>query len=261
MIDYHVHTMLCNHARGAMEQYVDRAVRAGLQEICFLDHLTLDKNGRDLSMTPEELPLYYYAARRMQAAYTGKIKIKVGLETDFTPELWDSAQKAAERFDFDVIGGSVHFIKNHNLVSPKTAPEHSSPDDKFYESYLDLLDSMLDCSYIDMVCHIDVIKKFGVIPPDWFYQRLGALLDKIAEKNKVLELNTSGIRHPVGEIYPRQDILYQCCRKNIAVCTGSDAHLPGQVGRDFALAETTLKQAGYSHVAGFNRKTRYMIPI
>ncbi|MCF8111803.1 MAG: histidinol-phosphatase [Desulfobacteraceae bacterium] len=260
MIDYHVHTMLCNHARGTMEQYIDHAVGSGLEEICFLEHLTLNESGRHLSLTPDELPLYYYSARRLQAACRGKINIKVGLEIDFIPELWDLAQTKAEQFDFDVIGASVHFIKNQNLVSPKTANKHK-PDNSFYESYLDLLDAMLDCSFIDVICHIDVVKKFSAIPPGWFYERLQALIDKIAEKKKTLEINTSGLRHPVEEIYPRPDLLKQCRKKNIRVCPGSDAHLPEQVGRDFAHAETILKQAGYTSVTGFDRKTPYPIPI
>ncbi|MBW2249280.1 MAG: PHP domain-containing protein [Deltaproteobacteria bacterium] len=40
MIDYHIHTKLCNHARGMMGAYVKRAIEKGLKEICFLDHLT-----------------------------------------------------------------------------------------------------------------------------------------------------------------------------------------------------------------------------
>lgn len=256
MMDYHVHTMLCSHARGTMEQYVDHAVRAGLSEICFLDHLTLNEKGRDLSMTPDEVALYYYSARRLQAAYRGRISIKVGLEVDFTPELSESARSVVERFDFDVTGGSIHFIEEKNLVSSKTSRRRKEkPDASFYEDYLDLLDRMLDCTYIDIVCHLDIIKKFGTIPPDWFYQRAEALLDKIADTGKVLEINTSGAAHPVGEIYPAQRLAEECCRKNIPVCLGSDAHLPEQVGRGFAEAADMLKKAGCTEITGFSRKT------
>ena len=59
MIDYHIHTRLCNHAKGTMEEYIQSAVAKGLREICFLDHLTLTKAGRTLSMAPDEVPLYF----------------------------------------------------------------------------------------------------------------------------------------------------------------------------------------------------------
>ncbi|MCF8095975.1 MAG: histidinol-phosphatase [Desulfobacteraceae bacterium] len=261
-MDYHVHTMLCSHARGTMEQYVNHAMHAGISEICFLDHLTLNKKGRDLSMTPDEVPLYYYAARRLQAAYRGGIKIKVGLEVDFTPELAESARTVAESFDFDVIGGSVHFIDRHNLVSSRTDRRQTEkPDAAFYESYLDLVNRMLDLKYIDIVCHLDVIKKFGTLPPDWFYDKARALLDKIAQTGKVLEINTSGAAHPVGEIYPRPGLLEECRKRNIPLSLGSDAHLPEQVGRGFAEAAKIIKNAGYSRITAFDRKNRYSVPI
>ncbi|MFP4159507.1 MAG: histidinol-phosphatase [Desulfobacterales bacterium] len=262
MMDYHVHTMLCSHARGTMEQYVDHAVRAGLSEICFLDHLTLNEKGRDLSMTTDEVALYYYSARRLQAACRGRIRVKVGLEVDFTPEHAETARSVAERFDFDVIGGSIHFVEEKNLVSSRTSRSHNEkPDASIYEGYLDLLDMMLDCTYIDIVCHMDIIKKFGTIPPDWFYQRAGDLLDKIAQTGKVLEINTSGAAHPAGEIYPAPRLAEQCGSKNIPVCLGSDAHLPEQVGRGFGQAAAVLREAGITSITGFTRKIPYQVSL
>ena len=38
MIDYQVHTSLCGHATGKMEEYVERAIELGLAEIGFSGH-------------------------------------------------------------------------------------------------------------------------------------------------------------------------------------------------------------------------------
>jgi HisJ family histidinol phosphate phosphatase len=37
--DGHVHTNLCHHALGAMEDYVQAAIDRGLRKIIFLEHL------------------------------------------------------------------------------------------------------------------------------------------------------------------------------------------------------------------------------
>jgi len=37
--DSHIHTRLCNHATGEMEEYVLAALNKGLQTIIFLEHL------------------------------------------------------------------------------------------------------------------------------------------------------------------------------------------------------------------------------
>ncbi|MDP3283821.1 MAG: PHP domain-containing protein, partial [Desulfobacterales bacterium] len=84
-VDYHIHTMLCNHAKGGMESYVKKAVSAGMTEICFLDHLTLGEPGNSLSMTPEEVPFYFQAVSHMKNRYKEAISIKAGLEIDFNP--------------------------------------------------------------------------------------------------------------------------------------------------------------------------------
>lgn len=262
MIDYHVHTALCNHARGTMEQYVCRAIEAGLDEICFLDHLTLHEKGRHLSMTPRDVPLYYYAARRLQAAYSGHIRVRVGLELDFTPGHETAARDIVERFDFDVIGGSVHFVCGRNLVRTRTAEDRPlEPDAAFYEQYLQLVGHMLDWPYIDVVCHVDMIKKSGTIPPDWFYEKTGPILDKMAHTGKVLEVNTSGARHPVGQMYPDARILEKCRERNIPLCLGSDAHSPDQVGGGLEAAAGLIKNAGYNCITGFDRRRPYEIPL
>ena len=89
MIDYHVHTSLCNHANGTMEQYIRQAVEIGLTEICFLDHLILHEKGRRLTMSPEELPFYFHAARHLANKYKDQIQVKVGLEVDVIPAYLD----------------------------------------------------------------------------------------------------------------------------------------------------------------------------
>ena len=86
MIDYHLHTLFCNHATGGMERYIQSAVNLGLREICFLDHLTIRKAKAALSMTPEEVPYYFHAVQVLKQKYRNKISVKAGLELDFNPE-------------------------------------------------------------------------------------------------------------------------------------------------------------------------------
>ena len=84
MFDYHVHTSLCNHATGTMEQYVRAAVAKGLATICFLDHLTFQEAGRANAMFPREVPIYVDVARRLARQYRERISVRVGLEIDFS---------------------------------------------------------------------------------------------------------------------------------------------------------------------------------
>ena len=261
-IDYHVHTRLCNHAHGTMEQYVRCAIEKGVAELCFLDHLTLNEQGCDLSMGPEDVPLYVYAVRRLQERYRDRIDVKLGMEVDFTPDRMAEAVRILDRFSFDMIGGSIHFVDDRNIVSSKTNGSGISPDDaEFFDQYLSLIETMADYSCFDVICHLDVVKKFGIQPPVDFFEKMDAILEKIKYKDLVIEVNTSGLSHPARAIYPELVILKRCFEKNIPVTFGSDAHRPEQVGRHFGKAAEILRNIGYRHITGFNRRKRYTISI
>jgi HisJ family histidinol phosphate phosphatase len=165
MIDYHVHTSLCNHATGTMEQYVRAAVDKGLATICFLDHLTFQEGGRANAMVPREVPMYIYEARRLAREYHDRIIVRVGLEVDFSPRHVEQCRGIVDTFDLDVVGSSVHFsmVKMWSaVVRPWASGEMAA--DAVYLKYLAVLESMLDYDYFDVVCHLDLPKKFNQRP-------------------------------------------------------------------------------------------------
>ena len=41
-IDYHLHTELCNHAEGSIQEYAEQAHKLGLKEIAFSDHIPME---------------------------------------------------------------------------------------------------------------------------------------------------------------------------------------------------------------------------
>ncbi len=262
MIDYHVHTPLCNHASGSMARYVRQAMAAGLQEICFLDHLTLHDKGRHLSMTPEELPLYFHAVRRLAEEYKGRIFVKAGLEVDVDEKNAGKIKEIIDPYDLDVIGGSVHFIDGTDLVSSRDtqAREQMGMED-ICARYLENLNAMLELGIADFVCHIDVIKKFGQWASAACDHRFDAILSKISAKKLTVELNTSGYDHLANEPYPGAWLLKKCRDKDIPVTLGSDAHSPEAVGRHYDRARQMLGDAGYRHVSAFTRRNRYEIPL
>ncbi len=266
MIDYHIHTSLCNHAEGTMEAYISKAVSVGLREICFLDHLTFNKAGRMQSMSPEEVPLYLYAVRRFKQKFKGVIKIKAGLEIDFNLAYIDVIEETVNRFSFDVIGSSVHFAGDWNIVSRKAEKDNKKLKfERIYELYLACLDKMLEYDYFDFVCHLDIIKKFNRKASRECEEKLenkfDEILSKISYNNQAVEINTSGYDHPVKELYPSEHLLVKCREKNISVTLGSDAHSPDDVGQHYDKAASAAYSAGYRYLAAFTERNRYDIPL
>ncbi|MBU2522305.1 MAG: histidinol-phosphatase [Proteobacteria bacterium] len=262
MIDYHVHTSLCNHAEGTMEAYIQKAVDIGLKEICFLDHLIIPEPANRLSMTPGEVSFYFQAIQLLKHKYRSVIDIKAGLEVDFNPEHADLIVDIVSRYSFDVIGSSLHFLDGMNVVSHGSKWSQGENDtDYIYGLYLEKLDNMLDYNYYDIICHFDLLKKFGRRPLKTFDKEIDEILSRTKKKNLSLELNTSGYNHPVNEAYPSREIIEKCFEKGIFFTLGSDAHKPESVGQHYDKALPLLISAGYSHMVTFEKRCPSMIPI
>jgi len=266
MIDYHVHTRLCNHAEGVMPDFVLRAIEIGLEEICFLDHLTLQDQGRGLSMTPGDVPFYFQAVQVLKKKYASKIDVKVGLEIDFSETHVAIAADIAGTYAFDVIGSSVHFPDGVDIVRRSSAwnnEAHYSDTEinMVYSQYYEALDRMLDYEYFDIICHFDLVKKFGRKPSRSFDEKIIEILKKVKQKNLTIELNTSGYHHTAEESYPALDIIKKCKDFGISFALGSDAHNPQSVGRYFDKAFQLLQEAGCKEITVFDKRKKNMIPI
>lgn len=269
MIDYHIHTSLCNHASGRMEDYITHAINMGIEEICFMDHLTLQGEGSANTMQRKEIPLYFQAINVLKDRYKGKINIKSGLEVDFDEDLVDDIKEITQKFSFDAISASVHFSGGNNLASRKSIDKIKAlnPEDIIC-SYLEKLNRMLDFDFFDIICHIDLPKKFlgntlslsqnSSQDLNLFFSRT---LKRAADKGRVVEINTSGKYHPCASFYPEFEILEECRRSGIRITLGSDAHSPNEVGRDLDIAIEMAKKAGYSEICAFTRRKPYFIKI
>lgn len=255
MIDYHVHTLLCHHAQGTMEAYIQRAVEIGLSEICFLDHLTIQNSEKGLSMTPEEVPFYFQAVQRLKQQYEKAIHVKAGIEIDFNPAHTDLFKEITGTYAFDVIAVALHFPEGLDIVSRRSPWKYGEKDtDDVYGLYFEQLENMLDYNYFDVICHLDLIKKFGRTSSRPFDEEINQILSKIKVKNLTVEVNTSGYNHPAQEAYPSPDILTKCCEQGINITLGSDAHHPANVGQHYDRIVPVLRSAGYRHLTTFTQR-------
>ncbi|WP_300672316.1 histidinol-phosphatase [Desulfoluna sp.] len=262
MIDYHIHTLLCNHAEGDIRSYVEAAVRAGLSEICFLEHFSLDTNSTAHAMHPNEVPLYVYAVQEMKRAYQDRITIRTGLEIDVSPEAIPALEHIIQTFDFDLIGGSIHFVDGVNIASRRHAAALSTPEfQSLCRRYVERVREMVETPFFDVVCHLDVIKKNGRPLPEDVQAGLLEIIDRMAEKNLALEVNTGGLTHPANACYPAKTLLAHAISLGIPLTTGSDAHTAQRVGAGLATAIETLQELGATHLAQFEKRRRTLVPI
>ncbi|CAK8715546.1 MAG: histidinol-phosphatase (PHP family) [Candidatus Electronema aureum] len=244
--DHHIHTKLCNHASGEMEEYVQAAVRKGFQSMTFLEHLECGLlYEQQLWLTPELFTQYFEEGERLRTKYAGQITVRLGVEIGWNAAAVDELSAALCRFPFEHRGLSCHFYfdgSSHlNMLSSRQ--EHINAlsavgADKVLDAYFNSLIEACGTIPCDKLCHLDAALRHlpDVRLTDHHQQQISQLLRLMKEKNIALEVNTSGYAVRI-QPYPSLDIIWQASELGITLIPGSDAHHPQQVGRFFERLE------------------------
>ena len=263
LADYHIHTELCQHAEGKASAFRARAVELGLPEICFTDHVP-NPDGYDPvnRMRLDQFPLY----RTMVAdlARASQSVVLFGIEADYYNGCERFLQDWLPRQEFDLVIGSVHYIDNWGFDNPDERHVWDSVDvTNTWAAYFNLIGKLADSRLADVVGHLDLPKKFGYRPSDQDLKEMAQpALDRVAAAGMAIEINSSGLRRPVHEIYPSALLLSLAKARDIPICFGSDAHRPEEVGWQFDASLALARSAGYTHAMHYRhrRPLPYALP-
>lgn len=250
--DYHLHTALCRHATGTAADFKQAACALGLPELCFTDHCP-EPSGYDARhrMKLEEIPTYRDLITPLQDH--SPPDIFWGIEGDFFPGCETFLAGFLPSQPFDLVLGSVHYIRDWGFDNPDYLKTWESVDVKgVWKEYFKLLKQLVDTRLFDVIAHFDLPKKFGHQLRDREMKELAQpLLDHVASSGMGIEINTSGWRRTVREAYPSPLILSLAAERGIPITFGSDAHTPGEVGYEFARALTLARETGFTQSLRF----------
>lgn len=253
--DGHIHTYYCPHGtKDPLEDYVERALELGFQEISFTEHAPLPKGfvdpapASDSAMRQEDLEQYFEDISRVKAAYKGEIKINAGLEVDyiegFEHEISSFLNHAGNYLDDSIL--SVHFLKYDSQyecldyspdVFGKMIKQYGSLG-KVYENYFRtlLLSVRSDLGPFKprRIGHITLVKKFQKKYPveRKFRDEILQILDAIQMHGYELDYNGAGFSKPLcKEPYPPDWAAEEAVKRGIPLIYGSDAHQVRELGQ------------------------------
>jgi histidinol-phosphatase (PHP family) len=255
--DYHIHTTFSD-GKADPEEYITRAISAGINEIGFSEHLNLFVADQQWCMDPLKTPEYILYIKRLKKTFTD-IKIKTGLEVDYFPGKEDEICKFINHLKLDYVIGSVHYMGERTVDSEPDFYENRDIDE-LYENYFDYVNDAVASGLFDIIAHFDLIRIYNFKPsanPEHFYRRLAANM-KIHDV--AFEINTNGRNRPLADFYPDRQFLKIFSEDNIPVCVNSDAHIPIRVGQYFDEAYALLKEAGFREMAVFDKRDRFLVP-
>ncbi|MGI6706018.1 MAG: histidinol-phosphatase HisJ family protein [Clostridia bacterium] len=261
MIDYHVHSLLSADCDVEMETMCREAVRAGIRELCFTEHLDLDYPLGDL---PFDLDFddYHRRLEEMKRQFP-HLSIKKGIEIGYQRHVLSENLDVLRRHSFDFVLSSVHVVDGLDPYFPSYFEGKSK--EFAYRRYLEkVYESVTAFHHYNVIGHLGYVSRGAPYEdPELRYEdfpdEIDAILRELISSHRGLEVNTSGYRHNPFPI-PGLSILKRYRELGGEIVTlGSDAHYPEYLAFRFSDAQQLLEEAGFRYLAVFdNMEPRFV---
>ena len=225
--NYHTHTYLCQHASGLPEEYLQTAIKNGLEILGFSDHAPFyfpDGYVSGCRMRMEQIDFYFDTLLALREKYKDYIDIKIGFEIEYYPRYWDKALEKYRQYPLDYLILGNHFLGNegmeHTVISSPTE------DENLLKRYVDECITAINTGRITYLCHPDMMLY---TKDDEIYEReMSRLILEANRLNMPIEINLLGAR--VKRHYPRDFFWEIAGRLGATAILGCDAHSPEHVG-------------------------------
>ena len=232
MYDYHIHSRVSFDGHDTGEALARAALDAGLEEICFTDHIDYDPMG---TMGNMAFDTEQYNAEYDQLSLPG-LKIRRGMEFGMTRDNVSQFRKELNRRHFDFVLGSIHFVDGLDVYMPPFWEGKT-----VFEAERRCLEETLACVKIhtdyDVLAHLTYIGKTMAhpaprpVPYEEHREIIDEILKTLVAKGKGLEINTSGVDR-CGGFLPTADYFRRFRELGGEIVTvGSDAHRTDRVGQ------------------------------
>ena len=152
LVDYHVHTEFSDDSIYNMEDVVKDAIKIGINEICFTDHVDYGikydwdcshsipyRNGEPFANV--NYTKYISKITQMQQKYHTQIAIKIGLEFGVQMHTIPQYQKLFQNYNFDFIILSIHQVEDkefwtQDFQKGKTQKQYN---ERYYEEMFNVV--------------------------------------------------------------------------------------------------------------------------
>ena len=232
MFDYHMHSKVSFDGKDPAPALVEAAVKAGLKEICFTDHIDYFAN-TDHQDWVFDTQVY---RRTYEGLSHPALKIRRGMEFGLKPYNAPQLREDLKRYPFDFVLGSVHFVDEVDVYFPEFWAGKT-----IFQAERQYLEETLACVQahedFDVLAHLTYISKARPhpaprpVPYEEHRAVIEEILKELVRKEKGLEMNTSGVDR-CGGFLPTEDIFLRFRQLGGRIVTvGSDAHNCRRVGQ------------------------------
>ncbi|WLV25114.1 histidinol-phosphatase HisJ family protein [Aciduricibacillus chroicocephali] len=261
MFDYHMHSTFSADCEEPMEKTIESAIKKGLTEICFTEHVDYDYPDPTISFDLD-YQAYDRKIKEMQQKYADSIGIKKGVEVGIEPCYVGRFGKMLDEETFDFIICSMHVSERKDLHSGDFF-KGKTVDEAYEIYYRELLDCVRRFDRFSILGHVDLVKRYTKEKAkNNFHELIGEIFNVIIPRGQGIELNTSGYRYGLGGGMPSTDILrlYKECGGEV-LTLGSDSHVAETVAYKFKESLKLFQDIGFKYVTTFNDMKPTFHPI
>lgn len=272
LTDMHSHTTFSHDGRNSLKEMLTAARKAGAVFYGVSEHFDCDfcgtvrtvKDGKTVEEDTYKTAFsdadgYFETGRKLQKKYAKKITLLLGVEFGYVEnkEICRLYQEIVRKFSPDFIINSVHADRGHGdyclRTAFKTADGEKREKRDVYKSYLARVEASLDADYpYDIVGHVGYCSRYAPYDdPSMSYAEFAEsydrILEKIIQKGKILEINSSKSKEE--GFVPSSDVLrryYELGGR--AVSFGSDAHFTSRLFEKREKVVAVLKEIGFTYI-------------
>ncbi|KKK40013.1 histidinol phosphatase [Mesobacillus campisalis] len=269
-----------------VDLYLIEAKRKGLKEVGIVDHLYrfeesrfyfekyMDVSDSDIGrkqrvwldqVMTQQMDSFVEAVEKAKPRWAEQgVTLRMGIEADYFPGCESELEQLLEKYDWDYVIGSVHFVDGWGFDNPDTKYHYDNLDLRLaYQRFFTIVESAIRSELFDFVAHLDNFKVFNYRPDEKellnHYHEIGKAL---AETDTATEIN-AGLyyRYPVKEMCPSPALLDILLEHGVHFTLSSDSHFPEDIGSYVDQNKHTLLEKGIKNVATFEKRNRIRKPI
>ena len=219
--NYHTHTTRCRHAVDSDEEYIERAIEAGIKYLGFSDHAPFifpDGHESFYHMEVKNGEEYIATIRALADKYKDRIHISIGFELEYYPSYFDKMLELARNLGADYLILGQHFIADEwpDGIGSRAYTE----DGALLKEYVNNVVKGIESGVFTYVAHPDIINFGG--DKEIYRNEMIRLCEAAKTHNIPLEINLHGIQN--NRFYPSDRFFAIAGEIGAPVTFGYDVH-------------------------------------
>lgn len=265
LIDQHVHTDNSFDGNHNVMFICEKAIENDMRGITFTDHCDIDSNMDLRRITVSS----YVETIRARSAFVGRLVVGTGIELGQPIYNIPLSEKIINAFNYDFVLGSIHNLRDKTDFYFLDYSKYTDSEIKaLVNEYFETMYELVEWNRFDCLAHLTYPLRYIVGESKRelnimdFRDIISDILSLLAKNEKALEVNTSGLRQPIGETLPSSYFVKWF--KDLGgkyITLGSDAHYATDVGSGFDKGLKMVYDCGFRNIALYEQREPILIPI